>query len=108
MNKSEHGIISAIWRGIKLTNKDELKVLRALDAHYDDTWSFGFVSFRTVCKRTKLPRAVVRRYCRSLARKGMAEYANGLFTEDGEMAGAGYSATRAGHVALQILKGGKQ
>ena len=41
-------------------------------------------------------RARIRRACRSLARKGLAEYMRGLWTEDGEMAGAGYGITKAG------------
>lgn len=42
----------------------------------------------------------VRIYVRSLARKGLAEYVRGLFTEDGEVAGSGYSATYEGALLI--------
>lgn len=57
---------------------------------------FGYSCFRALARRTRLSIRVVRRACRSLARKGLAQYARGLTTEDGEMAGAGYAATDLG------------
>lgn len=43
----------------------------------------------------------VRRVTRQLARKGLAEYYRGLFTDDGDMAGSGYCITEAGRAALK-------
>jgi monoamine oxidase len=40
----------------------------------------------------------IRRACRSLARKGLAEFHRGLWRESGEPGGSGYGATRAGRV----------
>ncbi len=106
---SKHGVVSDIWVGIKITNKEHIKVLKALDHYYERcTYSdFGFIGFRRICQRTKLNKATVRRVCRALARKGLAEYSRGLFNEDGEVAGSGYAITMAGHVALQVMGKGK-
>lgn len=38
----------------------------------------------------------VRRACRSLRRKGLAEYVRGLFNEDGMVAGSGYCISTEG------------
>ena len=46
--------------------------------------------FKPLMDATGLDRKTVRRNIRALARKGLAEYFRGLWTEDGEMAGAGY------------------
>lgn len=47
----------------------------------------------------------VRRIVRQLARKGLAEYVRGLFSEsDGMIAGSGYCITPAGIKALTALK----
>jgi hypothetical protein len=76
-------------------NPIELKVLRVLAASnwYD---GFGFLNFRGIAARTKLKRKEIRRAARSLARKGLAEFQKGLWTEDGEVAGSGYGCTKAG------------
>lgn len=76
----------------------ERKVLRALSDTYD-AHDGCFYGFKTIMRRTKLTRAVVRRACRSLKRKGLSEYGRGLWNDDGEVAGSGYAATKAG-VAL--------
>ena len=52
--------------------------------------------FRPLMDRTELDRKTVRRNIRALARKGLAEYFRGLWTEDGDPAGAGYCITVAG------------
>lgn len=46
----------------------------------------------------------VRRACRSLRRKGLAEYYRGLMTEDGEVAGSGYCITDLGHEVVEVLE----
>lgn len=58
-------------------------------------------SFRPLVKQTGLDRRLVRLACRSLARKGLAAFEKGLWTEDGEVAGAGYRATDKGVSALR-------
>lgn len=73
-------------------NADEKLTLRAL-AGLSDGYCQGFVP---LTKRTGLTRSAVRRACRSLRRKGLAEFHTGLWTDDGEMAGAGYGPTTSG------------
>lgn len=77
-------------------NTSEAKVLAVLAAISGD---FGCFSFRPIMRRTRLNRAAVRRACRSLARKGLARFHRGLWTEDGEPAGSGYCATEQGVAA---------
>lgn len=76
-------------------NDNERKVLRALVRL---SWQDGcYANFRILSRSTKLRRAEVRLACRSLARKGLAKYARGLWREEPDgPAGSGYSATRAG------------
>lgn len=61
--------------------------------------------FAPLMAATGLDRNVVRRCCRSLARKGYAEFARGLWDEDGGPAGSGY---RASVMGASIVKGGLQ
>jgi DNA-binding MarR family transcriptional regulator len=84
---------------IKL-NPHERKVLSALADYYGD---FGFFSFSQLSRKTRLNRQQVRRAARSLARKGLAEFCRGLFTQDGEVAGSGYGCSREGAKWLGIL-----
>jgi hypothetical protein len=75
-------------------NTNETKVLRTLvEVWREDA---GFCAFAYLGEETKLERKDVRRACRSLRRKGLTEFGAGLWSEDGEMRGAGYAATRAG------------
>jgi hypothetical protein len=88
-------------------NEDEKKVLGVLaSAAYDDDYGGLFYShFDGLTERTGIDRKAVRLACRSLARKGLAEYGKGLWTPDGEPAGAGYRATQAGaDLMLEIEK----
>lgn len=80
-------------------NDDETKVLNCLAGLSCEHYS----SFAPIMRETGLDRATVRRACRSLTRKGYAEYCRALWTEDGEPAGAGYAATKAG-ASLAIAK----
>ena len=80
-------------------NDNEKKVLAVLaeawgDEEYED--EFPCLGFARLIDDTKLDRKTVRRACRSLKRKGLAQFVRGLWTEDGEPAGAGYSATKEG------------
>lgn len=87
-------------------NADEKKVLRALVRGY---WQeASYMHFAHISRRTRLKRKAVRRACRSLARKGLAEYARGLFTCDGDPYGAGYAATSAGLDYFEPEGGGQK
>jgi hypothetical protein len=57
--------------------------------------------FSAISNWTGLDRKVVRRACRSLARKGLAVYEKGLWTYDGEPAGAGYGVTLKGQQLVE-------
>jgi hypothetical protein len=72
-------------------NDNERRVLRALPS--EGYAGFGFVSFAYLTRETMLNRRAVRLACRSLARKGLAEYSRGLWSEDGKPCGAGYART---------------
>ncbi len=76
-------------------NKNEKEVLECLEDISSPDGELC-VSFNHISSETKLDRKAVRKACRSLARKGLAGYYRGLMTEDGEVAGSGYSITYAG------------
>jgi len=74
-------------------NEIEIKVLHELaQAERQECCMY----FRGIVSNTKLELKQVRRACRSLARKKLAEYVRGLMDEDGQVAGSGYTATQAG------------
>lgn len=70
-------------------NDAERAVLAALNGLRSEWDGNSYASFAWIMSRTGLDRATVRRACRSLARKGRAEYGKGLWNDDGP-AGAGY------------------
>ena len=72
----------------------QAKVLKYLVEVYSE--EFGFSAFQPIMLATRLPRNVVRRACRALKRKGLAEFGQGLWKSDGGLAGSGYAATEAG------------
>lgn len=74
----------------------ERKVLALLASAGSD---FNVMPFSNITRWTRLNRRTVRRCCRALARKGLAEFHRGCWTEDGAPAGSGYAATEAGHAA---------
>lgn len=80
---------------VSILNPNEVKVLAALTSVYDGE-GFGFFCFRAIGRRARVNRKIVRRSCRSLARKGLAQFSRGLWSEDGEPRGSGYAATKAG------------
>ena len=59
-----------------------------------------FFGFATLMFETKMERRDVRRIVRHLARKGLTEYAKGLWNEDGEPCGSGYRITDQGMATL--------
>jgi predicted GNAT superfamily acetyltransferase len=88
-------------------NEIERGVLKVLVAARESDSDFYFKNFASIKRSLPtyvyLDRAAIRRACRSLSRKGLAEYGKGLWNDDGEVAGAGYAATREGAKALVIL-----
>lgn len=62
-----------------------------------------YYPFRAICDHDGLPHDRVRRAVRGLARKGLAQYARGLCTEDGDFAGSGYCCTELGWRVYEAL-----
>jgi hypothetical protein len=84
---------------------NEVKVLTVLVERRDNySEGFYFQSFAYLQKKTGLERGAVCRACRALARKGLAEFARGLWSEDGEPAGSGYGATKQGAAFITSLE----
>jgi len=77
-------------------NDNERKVLACLVVCGEDYCGYCYFNFRSLTGPTKLNRREVRLACRSLKRKGLAEFGRGLWSEDGEPAGSGYRASKAG------------
>ena len=83
---------------------NERKVLGALNFSED---GHCFCGFAWLMEETGLDRKAVRRACRSLKKKGLAQFARGLWNEDGEPCGSGYAATEQG-AALTAAKLGNE
>jgi hypothetical protein len=66
---------------------------------------FVYYGFEPIAQHTGLEWKRVRVLTRILARKGLLEYQAGLFTCDGEVAGAGYTITAKGRAVAQIIEG---
>jgi hypothetical protein len=79
----------------------ELKALNVLADFYDHEGNCLY--FRTIAEKTRMNISQTRRSVRSLARKGLAEYVRGLFSDDGAVAGSGYCCTREGYHAREAL-----
>jgi hypothetical protein len=69
---------------VRKVNENERKVLAILAEAFD-----------SLARQTKLERNIVRRACRSLAKKGLAKFEQTLWNDDGP-AGSGYRATEEG------------
>lgn len=85
--------------------------LAAFDLHILETlasaWNDGgdWVALPLKCLVThEISRDMARAICRSLRTRGYAEFKRGLWTEDGEPAGAGYTITKAGRKYLDELQ----
>jgi hypothetical protein len=74
---------------------------RVLDFLADEHGDYGFYSFAEIMAGAGIAdRGAVRTACRSLTDKGLATWAAGLWSDDGEPAGSGYGATLAGVIAV--------
>ena len=69
---------------------------RALATLCQAQGDWDFLSFKLISKRSGLDLVTTRHAVRSLAARGYAEFARGLWTEDGALAGSGYHATERG------------
>jgi hypothetical protein len=87
------------------------KIQKALDRHVvqymaEAAGSFGPTeTFWRISRFTNewITREMARAILRNLTDRGFCEYRQGLFTEDGEAAGAGYGLTRKGLVYYEQL-----
>ena len=74
-------------------NFNERKVLGFLVEYFGPDG--GYWSFAGIEQKIGVDRKTIRRACRSLRRKGLAECHHGLWNDEGP-AGSGYGATKAG------------
>ncbi|WP_417257385.1 hypothetical protein [Celeribacter sp.] len=66
---------------------------------------FDWVAYHLRCFTNEwITKDMARAICRSLTDRGFAEYCRGLWTEDGEPAGAGYRITDAGRKYLETIQ----
>lgn len=73
-------------------NDGEYKCLEVMTDFADGSFWY----FRGIANHVDMNEKEVRRKVRSLSRKGLTEYKQGLFNEDGQVAGSGYRVTEAG------------
>ena len=84
------------------TERDRLAVLIALTTS-EGSSVFGeecYFTFSNIMRSTGLDRTSVRNACRVLRRRGYTEFKAGLWTDEGEPAGAGYRITADGKDSL--------
>ena len=81
-------------------NDNEKAALLVLNQSDEKAFYFRHISMEAGFNDVKLTRRVVR----SLARKGLAQYVQGLFDEDGMVAGSGYMITREGERACKACE----
>lgn len=91
----------AIHIAKRLRVKLQIKTLVALNSAYHS--ESAYFNFATLMERTGMTRSQVRRSCRALKRKGLADYQSGLWYDDGAPAGAGYAITALGKIVAEIL-----
>jgi hypothetical protein len=83
----------------KLT-ANEREALRGLVGTHPTEY---FRTFKGVANNCDLPAYLIRRTVRALSRKGLAVYSKGLWTDDGEPAGAGYALTDEGRALAEAF-----
>lgn len=71
-------------------------ILETLSGNFSHDFDWWVYSFKGLARETGKPLDDAKAACRSLRQKGLARYVNGLVTEDGELAGSGYTATKEG------------
>ena len=85
------------WRDISTAPKLSTLESKCMAAWRGCDPDFGYLSFAGISCRSGVPQHLTRRVTRALARKGMVQFARGLWDEDGEMRGSGYGLTKCGH-----------
>ena len=89
-------------QGWKLAlSANEVRILRALNELPDD---YGFCSFKSIAAQSGVASCDIRRVTRLLKRKGFTEFASGLWNDDGEPRGSGYSITAAGRLVCSLME----
>lgn len=85
-------------------------VLMALPGTDDESfWGYNiYFGLQRIADRAGVDKETARFGCRRLRDKGLAVYSSGLFTEDGDVAGAGYSLTAKGRAAVDLIIQDKQ
>lgn len=81
--------------------KSEGKCLAVLAEYYHD--EANYFPFASIAADTRLNLTQVKRAVRSLARKGLAQYARGLWNDEGP-AGSGYGCTEQGQKTAKELR----
>lgn len=61
------------------------------------------VPFAVIQDETKLDKAVVRDSVQWLSHYGLAEFYNGLVTDEGLLAGSGYCISQSGKISVDLL-----
>lgn len=84
---------------MKLTEAQqrERRILSVMAEAGDD---YGYFGFDVLSRQTQIARRQVRLDVRRMARKGLALFGKGLWTDEGEPAGSGYAITPAGRAWL--------
>lgn len=82
-------------------NDNEKKALKVLANRYHTDGHYLY--FRYIAEYSGLDLKQVRTAVRSLARKGLARFARGLFDDEGMVAGSGYCATPEGYKVHQEM-----
>ena len=99
----ENPALEILWHAQRI-KKDDVQH-RVLQAFYEKCGEDVYYGFLPITEHVKMDFKRVRVITRRLARKGLLEYRSGLFTEDGEVAGAGYTVTAKGRAVAQIING---
>jgi Mn-dependent DtxR family transcriptional regulator len=63
-----------------------------------------YLPFRRIVSESEVEPHRIRRIVRHLARKGLAQYERGLWTDDGEPAGSGYCITHQGRTVAEAMR----
>lgn len=87
---------------IKISELERKCLIALVKAHheYGGDYEDWCLYMKQIAADAEIDIKQVRRPVRSLARKGLTKYVRGLMTEDGEVAGSGYCATK---LAVEML-----
>lgn len=83
-------------------NDNERKVLEVLNSLTRRDGE-ACITFKLLGDKAKMDIKAVRRSCRSLRRKGFAEFHSGLMDEEGMAAGSGYCVSEEGEIFFDGL-----